>query len=1326
VSSHKTFRSNNIGSELSGATVVLITEHGDIEITGSAINAHASLVMDSGENIRIDAGHHGTLDESYRRESGWFSGGSLYSETEDLEGRVTRSAVSSRIDAASVRLDAARDIELTGVDISAEDSLSAIARDISVRSASDTETTYSKHTEITVGIDDLAANPGDIRDLVEIEDGKLKLQLGSALYENAESSTRETTAVASLIEAATIQFDAIRDAAGDITIEGSDLQARDSIELNATGDVEVLDSRNEFTRQDLTQKGTAVVNLTLQNEYEQVARATKAVKDAERDLRHAQDAYDQYQDELDAQRAELKRLKQQYGTGTGFVEQADINDFKRQLERMEDDKAFYQTNIALATATLASKTTALIQQTGRAAASSATYGFNLGLDLDIEALEREVDEYYRQSRASNLSANRLSINAGDDAWLRGANLLAQSSIDIVAGDIDIDAGIDSANSRNRQQQVNFGYSWSLMGGASTTDPRELGGNISGEGSVREDESRSYINSQLLAGQVRLTASGDTSIKGANIHADDKLEIVTNNLEVSSVQDIGSTEYHAQGLSYSGAGAGANSAEGYQESLQTRVTRLTGGQVDITVVDHTDLQAAVIASVDAQGADNGQLSLSTNTLRAGSLNNTVDSENRSPGLFAGQTSTLDYMDDNEHAKTRSLATLGNGDIQVNDIERSDTRFLNTDLTDTEVAIYDIDSHRGLSGELDVRMLSEDGRKEIAEDWLKTEMLGNTIELIATTERVGIEDFFDETKKTHATYEAVSQLIAADPGLAAMLQDPGLTPELKQQMLDQVTDAVMLKLGFSPHDNKLIATEQTTPDGSRILGFYSEQTGNAYINDPENDSIRELVVTAGHEASHSIDYKSDIDNSTLEQRHDNNLYAENFGENLASYADFALSSSGYDGLSISNDHIGNDSGLVPANSTNFNSLDHEQGDFRQLHSLEIEWIKRNANRFAAYLCKRSECISQEEAEKRLLTQAFNRVQFGNEGWDALANSFLRQGVNGILPQDPNHPMVGPLTSFYATPEQRANANIYVDEYRKQVAAYQSAGISQPSLEQIIQDAKKHGEYSEKMAENLIKGSLIIGGLVLTPVAAGTPIATELVAFSKNPLGYCMANPAGCTVVAEEAAYTVGGAVSANSLVPEVSISGLSKLSKTATGQGANKISTTVVENYKDAKDVIGKSDQAVVTSTELTPVVISNMPPSLDYTTSSGARIIADPDKTTTLLGNFRSDMSNIIEELEYPKTLDFGEKRGSFNILNTPDSLYKNPDQFWSEYNKPFLDQAILRGDNIILTTKPTQRVMINEETGNLTGFGREIRYLQEHGYQYDSISNVLSPRKKGE
>jgi hypothetical protein len=104
------------------------------------------------------------------------------------------------------------------------------------------------------------------------------------------------------------------------------------------------------------------------------------------------------------------------------------------------------------------------------------------------------------------------------------------------------------------------------------------------------------------------------------------------------------------------------------------------------------------------------------------------------------------------------------------------------------------------------------------------------------------------------------------------------------------------------------------------------------------------------------------------------------------------------------------------------------------------------------------------------------------------------------------------------------------------------------------------------------------------------------------------------------------------------------------------------------------------------------------------------------------MNNVInEQLGYPKTTNFDAKPGGFNVLNVPDNMYKTPDQFWGEVNMPFLDQAIQRGDNIFIATKPTPDVLVRPD-GSLTGFGREMQYLQKNGYSYDSVSGMMTRR----
>jgi hypothetical protein len=129
------------------------------------------------------------------------------------------------------------------------------------------------------------------------------------------------------------------------------------------------------------------------------------------------------------------------------------------------------------------------------------------------------------------------------------------------------------------------------------------------------------------------------------------------------------------------------------------------------------------------------------------------------------------------------------------------------------------------------------------------------------------------------------------------------------------------------------------------------------------------------------------------------------------------------------------------------------------------------------------------------------------------------------------------------------------------------------------------------------------------------------------------------------------------------------------------------------------------------------PELDYIPSSGVKLRATLDNTTTILGNFDKDTGKIINDLGNVKSINFGPRTDDFNLLNTPNGLYHTPEQFWHEYNKPWLDNVIERKDSVILATKPDNDVLYRTElkTGKLelSGFGREYNYLIDNGYTFD-------------
>ena len=129
--------------------------------------------------------------------------------------------------------------------------------------------------------------------------------------------------------------------------------------------------------------------------------------------------------------------------------------------------------------------------------------------------------------------------------------------------------------------------------------------------------------------------------------------------------------------------------------------------------------------------------------------------------------------------------------------------------------------------------------------------------------------------------------------------------------------------------------------------------------------------------------------------------------------------------------------------------------------------------------------------------------------------------------------------------------------------------------------------------------------------------------------------------------------------------------------------------------------------------------IEYKPTSGIEIKSNPDKVTTILGKYSEDIKYIIEEMGISKTTESLPEVGGFNLLNTPDECYKTAEQFWREYNKPFIDAAIERGDDIVMATPINNSTLYIPGTVELTGYGQEYFYLLNNGYVYINGKMIL-------
>ena len=125
------------------------------------------------------------------------------------------------------------------------------------------------------------------------------------------------------------------------------------------------------------------------------------------------------------------------------------------------------------------------------------------------------------------------------------------------------------------------------------------------------------------------------------------------------------------------------------------------------------------------------------------------------------------------------------------------------------------------------------------------------------------------------------------------------------------------------------------------------------------------------------------------------------------------------------------------------------------------------------------------------------------------------------------------------------------------------------------------------------------------------------------------------------------------------------------------------------------------------------------TIAGKTVTLNSNKVNTMLGRFRPDIANLFDELSSFKNVGLGETKGGINILNKPDYYY-DPSSWWNAYNKPWLDKAITRGDDIFLTTIPTRSDDLIDALGNLKGaYSQELDLLATRNYKPINISEEI-------
>lgn len=934
----------------------------DIGVIASEVSSGGEVNLNAVNNVLVAAGEVLKQSQEWNEKTSFLSGGNLFEMEKKRESQQSSTAHSSVIQSGGNLLVNGGSVTVIGSELQADKNidLTADTGDVAILAAKEDTHSFSSEEKLSVSL-------GGGFNGVSFDDGQVKISLGDATYDKVKQQSDALSHKGSVITAGD---NLSVDAESSILVEGSTLVAdrnqdqSGDLTLTAKENVTIKDAVDTLSEQREDIHGKAEASLVVQHQAVEVAKAAQALQQSTKKLKQAEQDYKQYKKGLDSLESTLSTLEHEYADKKLGVTFEDIEELNDLISEVKSDEAWYVAGVALAAEDVASKTTLLVQQTAAAAQSSGTYGFNAGLYLDIEASQTDSSTLTTTSVGSTLSGQKIKLSAGNNTGnqlnIQGSELAANDTLSLAANEVNITASQDTHSSKSETQSGKVGASMTVYGASSG-----INFNASFDRSQSTSSSKTHTNSQLSADNISITSAQDTNIKGATVNAKESLTLdVGGDLNVSSVQDRHSSSNKGQGISggisisgggvsdgkgavpegwakdvtnmgdVTGGNGGFNASNGRTSSKQTVVTSLTSnGSLDINVDGNTDIKGATIAALDGEGKDSGKLNLTTDSLTYADLSNTSYSQDQSLGLntsvgvnngeldSTNNSTSLQYKNTSGYDKSKTLATIGQGNLNIGDLESSDdTSRLNRDIEHTEKDLFTVDRKQGdFDVTVDHRLLTEEGRSQIAEDILITDMFRESVERAITTERVAMADIISETGNQLNIYNAVKQRIADDPTLAAKLQDPNLPAETKEQMLDQLTHAAIKSLGYDAegYENKIIAKEEDVRQG-----FYSEETGKSYINDTKTDDTKGLVLIAGHEMSHFIDNQTGGNEKYSKQ--DQETYAESIGEDFADYTDIALGVNGHGGMASSNNHVGNKGSTVVNNTYAYNGLDKSQGD------------------------------------------------------------------------------------------------------------------------------------------------------------------------------------------------------------------------------------------------------------------------------------------------------------------------------------------------------------------------------------------------------------------
>ncbi|WP_428025978.1 hemagglutinin repeat-containing protein [Arcobacter sp.] len=693
-------KSSNINS---GGTVDINSNKG-INVASSNINANGDINLKANDDINIHTlnNQNETSDKSLNLDT--FIG--LRSSGIDFEANYNKSDFSKfSTTAQGSEVNTNSNLNIDANNTLVEGSNINVGKNLTVNVQNDFNVIASTNSTGTSSYTFDAKSQSDDESKMKIKDAKIVMDMGEATVDKVKKTIDKTTKTSSNIN---VGENINVNSGNDILVEGSNLKANEDINLTASNNVDIKEAKESTYTNSEEFHGKAAVSVEVKHQAIEIVKAVKALNDAKKKAKQAKNDYKQYKSDLANLEQQLSTLTTEYDNKTPGITKADLEELKSIIQDVRSDESWYKKSIVLAEANLAMQSLFLAQQIMGLSKSLSSYawGFDAGINLNIDTILQKANAYATSSVGSNINANNINLTANNQANVQGSNLYANNDINVNANEVNLLASSDKSSQEQKNEHANFNYNYSIFGGSTYT--------ASYDRAKFDEATTTFTNSNVSGNNINITSTEDTNVKGANVNAQNKVDLnVGKDLNVVSVQNRQRSDSKSLGLNFSysrsqdgnsSGSSGFTTGKSKSNQKQTVVTSITGKEVNVDVNNETYLQGSTIASIDENGNDNNNLNLKTNTLKYDDLSNTSYASNKSMGASISWSTkdnstslnktSIQYSNNLSLSKDKTLSTVGEGNLEVTDTQNSDDlERLNRDVNNTTKEIYDVNRQMG---------------------------------------------------------------------------------------------------------------------------------------------------------------------------------------------------------------------------------------------------------------------------------------------------------------------------------------------------------------------------------------------------------------------------------------------------------------------------------------------------------------------------------------------------------------------------------------------------------------------------------------------------------